>query len=219
MTTQVPYPQHPPAPAYPTAPPWATTTPPDPAPPPAPDGLTPWGAPYQEHGQLLVPFPEEMQNASRAEPPSWWPVVGWTAFLGLFGVVVGAFGAVSAARRAGQARRGRNSAAPYWVAFAATLAVMGVLGAITWAVAVPAYLATRENAITKTVQEHIRTDGQLEKALHTTAATANCEPVGTRTDGERLYSCVVSLADGRTGTLTVKGDEDGNWTPVTVTRK
>jgi hypothetical protein len=174
--------------------------------------VTPWGAPPTEHGRLLVPFPEEMHTAPRAEPPAWWPVIIWTFFFGVFGVV-------SAGRRANQARRGRNSAAPYWVAFGATLAVMGVLGAITWAVAVPAYLATRENVITKTVQEQIRTDGQLEKALHTTAATANCDPISDRTDGERLYSCVVSLADGRTGTLTVKGDEDGDWTPVTVTRK
>jgi hypothetical protein len=214
MTTQVPYPQpqHPPAPAYPTAPPWATAAPPDPAPPPAAEGLTPWGAPYQEHGQLLVPFPEEMQNASRAEPPSWWPVVGWTAVFGLFG-------AVAAARRSGQARRGRNSTAPYWVAFGVSLAVMGVLSAATWAVAVPAYLVARENAITKTVQENIRTDGQLEKSLHTTATTADCDPISDSADDERLYSCVVSLADGRTGTLTVKGDGDGNWTPVTVTKK
>ncbi|HET6531585.1 MAG TPA: hypothetical protein VFH03_13390 [Actinoplanes sp.] len=215
MTTQVPYPQpqHPPAPAYPTAPPWATATPADPAlPPPAeeavPDGLTPWGAPYEEHGQLLVPYPEEMHRAARAEPPSWWPVVGWTA---LFGVL----GAIAAVRRSGQARRGRNSPAPYWVAFALTLAVMTVLSGIVAAVGVPAYLAARESAVTKVVQENIRTDGQLEQALHTTARTATCEPISERTGGQRRYSCVVSLADGRTGTLTVTGDRDGNWTPGT----
>ena len=132
MTTHVPYgpdtaapqqyPQHPPTAAYPTAPPWAT--PPvaaaEEAPAPAYGTVTPWGAPYTEHGQLLVPFPEEMHNAARPRPPSWWPMVVWTFFFGILG-------SVSAKRRADQARRGRNSVAPYWVAWGVTVAVTAAL--------------------------------------------------------------------------------------------
>jgi len=219
MTTEIPYQQHPPAPAYSTAPPWATppATPPDPAaqpdptaPAPAYGTVTPWGAPYQEHGQLLVPYPEEMHTAARAEPPAWWPVVVITFFFGVFGLI-------SASRRANQARRGRNSTAPYWIAWGVTAAVLSVLGAIAAAVSVPAYLAYREDVITKVVQENILNDGRLQASAHITAATANCEPISPRdAAGARRYDCVLSLEDGRTGSLVVTADEAGNWTALTT---
>ena len=138
---------------------------------PAYGNVTPWGAPYTEHGAVLVPYPEEMHNAARAEPPAWWPVVVWTFFFGIFGLI-------SASRRATQARRGRNSPAPYWVAWGVTVAVLSVLGVMAAAVCVPAYLAYREDVITKVVQENILTDGRLQASAHVTAATANCDPVG-----------------------------------------
>jgi hypothetical protein len=216
MTTQIPYQQQ-----YPTAPPWANppAAEPDPAAQdqaapseavaPGYGAVTPWGAPYQEHGQLLVPFPEEMHTAARAEPPAWWPVLIWTFFFGVFGLV-------SASRRANQARRGRNSPAPYWIAWAATSAVLSVLGAVVAVAAVPAYLAYREDAVTKVVQEKIMTDGRLQASAHVTATTANCEPIGPRdTSGARRYDCVLSLDDGRTGSLIVTADESGNWTAIT----
>ena len=72
MTTHLPYPPQqqpqPPPPANSTAPPWA---PPPAVPPPAP-----FGDPHLQLCQLLVPYPEEMQNAARPAPPAWWPVVG-----------------------------------------------------------------------------------------------------------------------------------------------
>ncbi len=208
MTTHIPYQQQPPAPAYPTAPPWAA--PPATAPagaPPMHGGVTPYGAPYPQHGQLLVPYPEEMVNAARPKPPAWWPVVAWTFFLG-------PFGAVSAGRRAGRARRGRNSVTPYWVAWAVTMAVSAVAGMAAVAAGVPAFLAYRENLITRVVQEKVRTDGQL-RAVNVTATSVVCEPVGPRdTGGIRLYDCVLTMEDGRTGSLRVTADEDGSWTAV-----
>jgi len=210
MTTQLPYPQQPPTPAYPTTPPWAT--PPAEAPvEPAPhehDGVSPWDAPYTEHGGLLVPYPEEMRNASRAEPPPWWPVIAWTFFFGVLGVV-------SAARRAAQARRGRNSPAPYWVAWVATMAVSAVAGAVIVAAGVPAYLAYREDQATRAVQQQIMTDGRLESSAHVTATAAKCVPAGVRdAAGIRRYDCVVTLSDGRSGSMAVTAARDGVWTAV-----
>lgn len=202
MTAQAPYPQYPPAAAvqpaatYPTAPPWA---------PPAAAEVAP---PYVPHGGLLVPYPEEMRNADRARAPRWWPVVFWTFFFGVFG-------AISAARRAGQARRGRHSVTPYWVAFAVTAVAGGVWWSTAVAVVVPVYLHHREGAITTLVQEHIRTDGRLESTAHVTARAASCRADGPRNAGGlRRYDCVLTLDDGRTGSLTVTADADGTWTVV-----
>jgi hypothetical protein len=107
VTTQLPHG------SYPTAPPWA---PAPPVPPPVPP-------PYRPYGGLMVPFPEEMINASRPKPPSWVPVVLFTFFFGLFG-------AISAVRRANQARLTRNERHPYWIAFGVTLAVSLILQAV-----------------------------------------------------------------------------------------
>ncbi|MCA2218458.1 hypothetical protein [Jidongwangia harbinensis] len=204
MTTQTPYGADPAVPpqAYPTNPPWATPPPPDQPPAYGPP------APYAPHGQLLVPFPEEMHNAARPDPPSWWPVVAWTW-------VFGPLGAIAAARRAEQARRGRNGVAPYWVAWAVVTAVW-VLGlAVSVAVAVPTYLTIKENATTKLVQSKLVGDGQLTETARVTATRAACTPVGARgTDGLRRYDCVLTLNDGRTASLTVTADADGVWTAV-----
>jgi hypothetical protein len=212
MTTHAPYgpstaappdyAQHSPNPAYPTAPPWAS--PPAPADEPAP----PSDAPFRQHGQLIVPFPEEMHNASRPAPPSWWPVVAWTALLGVLGIV-------SASRRAGQARRGRNSPAPYWVAWGATMAVVSVVGVIVLAAGVPAFLDYREGVATKAVESALKNGEQLTESAGVTASSATCEPVGARdAGGTRRYDCTLALDDGRTGTLAITADPDGNWTAV-----
>jgi hypothetical protein len=216
MTTHIPYgpdtaaaqqsPHHPPATAYPTAPPWANPQPavPD-EPPPANGPVTPWGAPYTEHGKLLVPFPEEMHNAARPRPPSWWPVVAWTFFFGILALI-------SVTRRADQARRGRNSVAPYWVAWAVTMALGTVAGMAVAVAGVPAYLAYRESAATEVVQEKVAGDGQVLKATGAAATSATCAATGPRVGGVRPYDCRLALADGRTGSLSITADDDGNWT-------
>ena len=169
-----------------------------------PGAVTPYGAPYAQHGQLLVPYPEEMVNAARPQPPSWWPVVVWTFFFGVLG-------AVSASRRAARARRGRNSAAPYWVAWGVTVAAGAALAAGVVAAGVPAYLDYREGAVTKVVQERLRTDAQAGAPV----TSVTCEPVGPRdAAGDRRYDCLLATEDGRTGSVTVTADADGNWTAV-----
>jgi hypothetical protein len=146
----------------------------------------------------MVPYPEEMFNASRPKPPSWIPVVIWTFFFG-------PLGAISAARRAAKARRGRNDRHPYWIAFGATMGA----GLAAWAIAaafwVPVYLDFREDVVTKAVES------SMTEAGEGVTATA-CRPTGDRAaDGLRGYDCKVSLANGRTGDVRVQADADGHW--------
>jgi hypothetical protein len=199
MTTQAPHTPDtaaPPPPSYPTTPPWAT--------PPAAQAYPP----YVPHGQLLVRYPEEMLNAARPAPPSWWPVVGWTLLAGILGAMV-------ACRRSDRARRGRNSVAPYWVAWAVTLAVWAALVTAAVSIGVPGYLNWREGVVTTAVEKNVVGDGQLAKTARVTATTAACTPVGARgTNGLRRYACVLTLKDGRTGSLTVTAGDDGAWTAV-----
>jgi hypothetical protein len=215
MTTQA-EPQPPPAQTYPTSPPWAQ------APAAAPvDGMQPPALPPASmqppapmpYGQLLVPYPEEMQNAARPTPPSWWPIAPLT-FLFLIP------GLISVVRRSAQARRGHNSRLPYWATFVVGLVVSFVIWDLIVAVSLPVYLNIRETATTKTVQQHIVSDGQLKTKNRLTATSATCEPLRPRADdGRRLYSCLLKLDDGRTGTIDVQADSDGNWTAVPLARR
>ena len=230
----VPYPQlstYPAPSAYPTAPPWATRpadpgaapaigpgTPPDrPGTPPEHAGTqrewpgtpqerpAPPDQPLPQYGGLLVPFPDEMRHASRAQAPAVWPVAAFTM---LFGIL----GAVSAKRRADQARRTHNSIAPYWIAFLVAVAA----GAFCWfvfaaAVVAPMYLEFRETAILKAVQSNVIGDGQLKDA-RIAVTTAQCRAVTDRdAEGMRDYLCQLTLEGGRTGTLALTADESGQW--------
>ena len=194
---------YPPPAAYPTAPPWAPQE--TPALPAA--AVAPVVAPMV--GGLLVPYPEELKNAPRAQAPKFWPVAAFTVFFGIFG-------AISAARRADQARRGRNSTAPYWVTFAVTLvasSLFWVVGGV--AVGVPAYLAVREGAVVKQLEDNVVGDGQLAKA-NLSAREADCRAAGDRRpDGTRDYLCRLTLSDGRTGQVMVTADQNGAWRPLT----
>jgi hypothetical protein len=144
-----------------------------------------------------------MHNAARPKAPSWWPVVVWTLFFGLLALT-------AVIRRVDQAKRGRNSVAPYWVAWGVTMALSGAIGAMVAVAGVPAYLAYREGAVTELVQEKVVGDGQIE-ATGLAATSASCEPTGARVDGQRPYDCVLTLEDGRTGSLSLTADTDGTW--------
>ena len=192
----VPYPQPGgPQQAYPTAPPWAA--------PPAPAAVP--EQPLPQYGGLLVPFPEAMQHASRAQAPAVWPVAAFTL---LFGVL----GAISAKRRADQARRTRNSTAPYWITFLVSLAA----GAFCWfvvsaVVVTPIVTEVQENNRLEAVQRNVVGDGQLKNARITVTA-AQCRAVTERdAAGERDYLCRLTLDDGHTASLTVTADESGQW--------
>jgi hypothetical protein len=209
MTTEVP--QHPgplyPPTAYPTAPPWAVASA---DPPPAYGAVAPYGSPPPQHGQLLVPYPEEMHNAARPKRPAVWPVAPLTFLLVIPGIV-------SAARRAGQARRGRNGAAPYWITFAVSFVVSWFLWGMIVAVGVPAGLNVYEGRVTQRVEHHIVHDGQIAASSTLTVTTAKCEPTGPRAaDDRRAYECLLKLGDGGTGTLNVRAGRDGQWTAVTT---
>jgi hypothetical protein len=161
------------------------------------------------HGQLLVPYPEEMQNADRPRPPAVWPVVVCTL---LFGV----FGAISASRRMRRARRMRISTARYWIAFLVTLVAAGFLSfAVATVAALPIIDNVRETVAVDAVQQNLVRDGRLQKTAGMTATAATCTAVDMRrSDGKRDYNCLLTLSDGRTGTIGVTADRAGDWTPA-----
>ena len=213
MTTEVPqYPGQPqyPTATYPTAPPWAAA----PTEPAAPvyGAVAPYGSPLPPHGQLLVPYPEEMHNAARPKPPAVWPVAPLTFLFLIPGIV-------SAARRATQARRGRSGVAPYWITFAVSVVASWFVWSIIVAAAVPTVLAAYESAVTGRVESAIVHDGQVAKSAGVTVRTATCEPSGPRAvDGRRPYECLLTLDGARTGTLNVIADRNGRWTATTPPR-
>ncbi|WP_067497568.1 hypothetical protein [Actinoplanes sp. TFC3] len=189
-------------PVYPTAPPWAT---PDAARPGTPAEALANGPSYPQIGGLLVPYPEEMRHAARAQAPALWPVAVLTFLLGVFG-------AISAARRAKRARRSGNNPAPYWITYAVTMLAGGfVWFVVTLTVVQPLVTSFLESRALSSVEDHILHDGQLAKA-NLTASSAACRAAGDRReDGTRDYLCRLTLADGRTGQVTITAQRDGTW--------
>jgi hypothetical protein len=197
--------QHTPPPAtYPTAPPWAAA-----APSPAPAD-----APLPPYGQLLVPYPEEMQNASRAGAPSWWPIILWTFFLG------GLLGLIPTVRRAGRARRNRNGIAPYWITWAVSVVVTAfVWNALVVPFAVGQVTNWLEHARTDKLQSQLVHDGQLKTVTGAVPTSAQCDPTTARgTGGDRRFTCLIRFNDDSTGTLDVIAATDGQWTQVPATK-
>jgi hypothetical protein len=185
--------------SYPTSPPWAPPAQ-SPAGPAAP-------APYTAHGQLLVPYPEEMHNAGRPRPPAVWPVAVFTLIFGLLG-------AISASRRAAQARRGRTSTAPYWITYVIALVASVALGVVVTNAGVRPLLADRQEAsAVSSVQHQLVSDDTLTRTAGVKATKAACTAVGPRgSDGNREYSCLLTFDTGKTGTVDVTADRAGNWT-------
>ncbi|MEV6599214.1 hypothetical protein AB0M36_20520 [Actinoplanes sp. NPDC051346] len=194
--------------AYPTAPPWAAGQPAAPAANERADAAVvhPYGV-VPQVGGLMVPYPEEMRNAPRAQAPALWPVAAFTFFFGVWG-------AISASRRAGQARRGRNSVAPYWVTFGVMLAVSSFFWLVAAvSIGVPLYASVREGATVAALEENVLHDGQLEKA-NVSASSADCRAAGEWIAGQRDFMCELELSDGRTGRVLVTSDDQGNWRPL-----
>ena len=167
--------------------------------------MPPYGWPQQPHGSPLVRYPHELHFDARPEAPSWLPVAAWTFFFGVFG-------AISAARRTTRAHRAGRSGTPYWVAFAVTLVVSGVLWTAAAAIAVPTYLSYREDVATKALQSDLVHGERIAQVVGTTVNSAECRPEGARAaTGLRAYTCRLALADGRTGTVRVIAQPDGTW--------
>jgi hypothetical protein len=146
-----------------------------------------------------------MQHASRAQPPAVWPVAAFTLLFSLLG-------AASAKRRADQARRTRNSSAPYWITFL----VSAVAGAFVWfvlaaVVAGPLFIEIQENQRLEAVQRNVVGDGQLKDA-RVDVSEAQCRAVTDRdAEGMRDYLCRLTLADGKTASLALTADQSGQW--------
>ncbi len=147
-----------------------------------------------------------MLGEARPDAPSWRPVVAWTFFFSLLGVV-------SAMRRSGRAKAYGRPRAPYWVAFLAT----AVAGAAFWSflvvdVAMPIHRSNVESAATAAVQAKVIGDGRIEESVGTKVTSGGCVATGDRgSDGLRAYDCTFRLADGRSAAVHIKADTRGNW--------
>jgi hypothetical protein len=181
---------------------------PTPAAVPGYGSVAPYGSPMPEYGQLLVRYPEEMRSGARTGAPAWWPVVVLTMISGLLGLI-------SASRRAARARRGRNSVAPYWIAFATSFVASLSLGVVLQPAVTAAWQDFREAAHTKAVERNLVFDGRLKQTNRVTVTSARCEPVGERgADDLRRYTCLLRLDGGGTGTVDLTADSAGVWTAV-----
>jgi hypothetical protein len=165
------------------------------------DQQAPWGsAPYQQqYGGLMVPHPELIRTAG-APKPSWGPVVAWTFFFSILG-------AISAARRAGRAKRAGHPAHPYWIAFGATWVSAFVLWTLVGVVALPIYLSVRHGAVAKTIASELKAE-PATKGVSITAA--DCKALNQKGPGGLdAYSYKVTLSTGNSGAITVLADGDG----------
>ncbi|GIF04389.1 hypothetical protein [Actinoplanes siamensis] len=194
---------------YPVSPPWAAGAEPETAELevlPFGGTVPPYGSPDNKHGALLVRFPHALLGEARPQAPSWRPVVAWTFFLSVLGVV-------SAMRRSGRAKAYGRARAPYWIAFGMTL----VAGAAFWSalvlnVVVPLHQQRVEDRATAAVQQKVLGDGRIEAAVGTRVKTGGCAPSGDRgAAGLRPYTCTFQLADGRSASVTIEADTRGNW--------
>ncbi|MEU4560788.1 hypothetical protein AB0F72_20615 [Actinoplanes sp. NPDC023936] len=219
----------------PDAPPWAVSPDPeppvarDPAAPPgaresaAPPGprdpaardpaalpfggvVPPYGSPANKHGQLLVRFPGEVHGSARPLAPSWRPVVFWTFFLSVLGVI-------AAMRRSGRARRYGRERAPYWTAFGVTLVVGAAFwSALAYSVALPAYRHVQETKLTTALEDTVLNDGRIAKLVGAPVTNPRCTPAGDRgSDGLRTYACRFTLVAGGETSVFVEADRNGNW--------
>ncbi|GGK88561.1 hypothetical protein [Mangrovihabitans endophyticus] len=213
---------------YPTAPPWAAslgtaplgttplgaaplgTAPPRAAAAPEPRAGAPLGDDAPRHGALLVPYPEEMDQAARPLPPRWWPIIPLTLCFGVLALI-------TVRRRAAAARRERNGVAPYWTTWCLSMVAAVGLWTLIGVFGLPALAEQREAAAVAAVQSHIVSDGQLDAATGMRAIDATCTAAG-EVPGETVryrYDCMLTLEDGRTSELSVTADRDGMWEAFT----
>jgi hypothetical protein len=140
-------------------------------------------------------------------PPPAWPVAVWTLLLGLFG-------ALSAARRAGVARTAGAPTGRYWAVFFGTFvpvaAVWAVLGS---AVLIPAFVDYRRAAMVRNLESSI-VAGSGAQGITLTSATCEVITMST-TDGSGTFRCAVT-AEGKNATLDVTARSDGTWTADAV---
>jgi hypothetical protein len=130
----------------------------------------------------------------------------------VFTLLFSVLAVASPKRRAAQARRIRNSAAPYWIAFLVAAGAGAFIWFVVAAVVIgPVLTDVRENQRLEAVQRNVVGDGQLKDAgIEVTAA--QCRAVTDRSAaGKRDYLCRLTLAGGKTGSLALTADESGQW--------
>jgi hypothetical protein len=157
----------------------------------------------------------------------------------IFTLIFGAFGAISASRRASKARLLGVSGQRYWWTFAGVLIMSSLLQLIMVGIALPVYLAAVHDAQAKAggttsettslstaatptrdaraLEADIVAHGRSEASGTATGATggvtaAACSAVNVVPDGSGTYRCLVSFSDSAEQTYTIKLAPDGTWT-------
>ncbi|GAA3394219.1 hypothetical protein [Cryptosporangium minutisporangium] len=178
--------------------------------------------PYSPTGSFPGDYPPAARPVSFDSPgygygyaaaPSWAPAFdgpkAWP--VGVFTVLFGIFGAISAARRSSDARALGLPGGRYWAVFAGALvgsfALWTLVLGLAIAVAIPAYL----QSVT------VMTTGQLERQLESssaagvTVADAVCLEEAVDATGVGTYQCLLMFTNGDDLTYRITVSDDGTW--------
>ncbi|MFI5959054.1 hypothetical protein [Cryptosporangium sp. NPDC051539] len=142
--------------------------------------------------------------------PKAWPVAVFTVFFGIFG-------AISAARRAGDARALGLPVGRYWGVFVGALvgsfAIWTLVFGLFVAIELPAYLKSVSTIMTTT---------QLEQELEASSAAgvavndAACTEESVDPDGTGFYECQIAFDDGENLAYRITVNDDGTWSETPV---
>jgi hypothetical protein len=137
-------------------------------------------------------------GASFLPPPAVWPVILFSCFFGLFGII-------SAVRRSSAASKLGISGGRYWVGFGAGLAANVVVGFVVAVLTLGALLSNI-----------VMTPGRLADQIvnnntDQTATAATCAIEDVTTSGVGTYVCAVSYDDGTQADVTVTVTSNGDW--------
>jgi hypothetical protein len=158
----------------------------------------------------LQPFPPP--GGFSGKGPSAGPVVAFTIFFGVFGMI-------SAWRRAKRAEAVGDNTGKYWMAFGVTLALGWVVGAILSILSLVAFGFITATASSATATpNHTITAAELSQSMEDQGTftgkggkvvrvkTASCAPTSVDANGAGTYKCAVSVTDGTKYTLSVRAD-------------
>jgi hypothetical protein len=213
----------------------------------APSGLRFTGRPPDAEAAVHAPAPQaaypdpaldrpagELPGYLRPHPPSGGfsgngpsagPVVAFTVFFGVFGMI-------SAFRRAKRAEAVGDDTGRYWMAFGVTLALGWVVGAIASLLALVAagfFPAASSSASSAATPAQTITAAELSQSMEDRGTftprsgktihirTATCTATSVDAYGAGSYRCAVSVTDGTKYTLSVRADSTG-WRILGQTR-
>ncbi|TQS41320.1 hypothetical protein [Cryptosporangium phraense] len=148
------------------------------------------------------------QSAPFAEGPKAWPVA-------VFTVIFGIFGAISAARRADDARALGLPSGRYWAVFGGALvgsfAIWTLAFGLLVAVWLPGYI---ESASTVMTTAQLEQEIEASSAAGVAVSEADCVEESVNPDGTGYYDCQIAFGDGESLSYRISVNHDGTWAEV-----